>query len=170
MPREKKRHKIEVHVAGICYRETETDIEVLIAKRNNEREIYPGKWECGGGQVREGENFEEAIKRQMKEELGIIVEKISPFCIYDIDMPKLDKKKIPGICFICFFNEYVNGKEPEIDASEHTEWKWQSVNNLKDVDFIPILVNDIRRGWDFYTMHKNILDEKNRENCSSDLI
>jgi hypothetical protein len=35
--RERQIQKIEVHVAGICFRETETGIEVLIAKRQSNR-------------------------------------------------------------------------------------------------------------------------------------
>lgn len=155
--REEKQHTIEVHVAGICFRETESGIDVLIAKRSKLKELYPEKWECGGGQVRSGENFEEAIKRKMQGELGVNIERVIVFGIYEINTPNLPQKKIPGIKFVCFFSSYVNGREPQIDSREFSEWRWQSINELSELDFIPGVDKDIRIGWEFYAKNKQIL-------------
>jgi 8-oxo-dGTP pyrophosphatase MutT (NUDIX family) len=157
MSREDKQHKIEVHVAGICFRETQNDIEVLIVKRQKAKKIYPEKWECGGGQVLPGENFEEAVQRKIRQELGVIVDRVLVFGNYEIETPELDQKKIPGIKFICFWHSYVNGKNPVIDEKEHSEWKWQSVNELMHIDFASNIREDIMRGWEFYSNNKNIL-------------
>lgn len=160
MIREEKRHKIEVHVAGICFRETETDIEVLIVKRDESRKLYPGKWECGGGQVYLGENFEEAIIRKMKEELGVIVDRVLVFGTYEIKTPELEQKKIPGIKFVCFWKEYLNGKRPQINKGEHSEWKWQSINKLNEIDFVSGIKKNIMTGWEFYANNRNMLMNK----------
>ena len=157
MTREEKRHLIEAHVAGLCFRETETGIEVLIAKRRKDRELCPGKWECGGGQVYAGENFKEAIKRQMEEELGILIKNVVTFGIYEIATPQLEQKKIPGIKFVCFFGGYLNGKEPQIDPKEFSEWKWQSIDDLSGIDFVDGMQCEIRIGWEFYDRYKRIL-------------
>jgi len=155
--RETKQHKLEAHAAGLCFRETEKDIEVLIAKRTENRKLYPGKWECGGGQVYAGENFIEAVKRQIGEELGVIVDKVMVFGTYEIITPELEQKKIPGVKFICFWKNYIDGKEPNIDKNEFSEWKWQSINELGGIDFIPDVDQDIQTGWEFYSANKNIL-------------
>ena len=152
-----KQHCIEVHAAGICFRETDYDIEVLIARRKESKELYPGKWECGGGQVKMGENFEEAVKRKMKEELGVIVDSVLVFGTYEIETPQLPQKKIPGIKFICFFKEYVNGKYPEIKEEAFSEWKWQSINDLSGIDFIPGIKEEIHIAWEFYSKNKNFV-------------
>jgi 8-oxo-dGTP pyrophosphatase MutT (NUDIX family) len=156
--REKQKHQIEVHVAGICFRETENNLEVLIVKRNDDRELYPEKWECGGGQVNSGENFEEAIKRQMKEELGVIVEKVLPFSVYEIKTLSLEQKKIPGIKFVCFWKSYADGSnEPKIDPAEHSKFLWVSINDLGNVDFIDGIADDIRQAWEYYSTYKNAI-------------
>lgn len=155
--REQQKHKIEVHVAGICLKETEYDIEVLIAKRKENKELYPGKWECGGGQVKEGENFEEAIKRKMKEELGVIVDGVMVLGTYEIITPQLPQKKIPGVKFVCFWNSYVNGKEPQIKKEEFSEWKWQSINELDNIDFIPGIKEEASIAWEFYSNNKGMV-------------
>ena len=51
--REEEIHRIEVHVAGICFK----DDKVLVAKRSPDMALLPSLWECGGGSVARGENF-----------------------------------------------------------------------------------------------------------------
>lgn len=156
--REKQIQKIEVHVAGICFRETENSIEVLIAKRQSNRKLYPSKWECGGGQVDAGENFVEAVRRQMREELGVVVEKAIVFDTYEINTPDSEQKKIPGVKFVCFWKEYANGAGPQIEQEEFSEFCWKSIDDLSSIDFIPGIKDDIKKGWDFYSNNKNIID------------
>jgi 8-oxo-dGTP pyrophosphatase MutT (NUDIX family) len=156
MSRDEKRELIEVHVAGICFKETPNDIEVLIAKRRNDRKLLPGKWECGGGQVYPGENFHEAIKRQMEDELGVLVKRSVVFGTYVIKTPDLEQKIIPGIKFICFFEGYADGQGPKINTKEFSEWKWQPIDNLGEIDFIEGIPEDIKTGWEFYNNCKHV--------------
>ncbi len=116
--REEKIHKIEVHVAGICFKND----RVLIARRSQSRKIYPNLWECGGGQVETGENLNEAVERQLKEELGVIIEPIKILDSYEITIPDSEQKKIPGVQFVCRVLGFVNGKCPQI-SEEHSEWR-----------------------------------------------
>lgn len=48
--------------------------EVLLTKRSQNAKNEKGKWEAPGGAVEFGETLEEAIRREMKEELGIEIE------------------------------------------------------------------------------------------------
>ena len=153
--REEKIHKLEVHVAGICLRKINNEYEVLIAKRSSDRKLYPNKWECGGGQVNTGENFKDGIKRQMKEELGVIVEVVCPLGIYEI-LVNEEQKKIPGLRFLCNITDYVD-KEPKIDGRELVECKWVSVSNLRDYDLIPGILEDIEKAI-------NIIEEREKSN------
>lgn len=137
--REEKPHKIEVHVAAICFKRD----KVLILKRNCNREIHPCLWECGGGQVKEGENFTEAIIRQMKEETNLLVRPLSVLTTYEIKTKDL---KIPGIITIC---EHIKG---EVKLSEeHTEYKWLSLleedEGLFRNTLIPGLHEDILKAY-----------------------
>lgn len=47
--------------------------ELLISKRSSNRRVCPLMWECNGGQVSSGEEGSNAIIREIKEELGIIL-------------------------------------------------------------------------------------------------
>ena len=123
--REENIHGIEVHVAGICF----DGDNVLVLKRSPTRRLYPNLWECGGGAVWPGENFEEALKREMKDEAGVIVEPIMSLKTYQIPVPDSEQKKIPGLRFVCKLVGFVNGKGLKI-SKEHTECKWISVDKL----------------------------------------
>jgi ADP-ribose pyrophosphatase YjhB (NUDIX family) len=87
--REDKIHKIEVHVGCICF----DGDKVLLLKRTDSRTLYHGLWECGGGQVWTGENFEDCITRELRDEAGVIAEVIGPVSKYTIPIPDNEQKK-----------------------------------------------------------------------------
>ena len=147
--REEKIHKIEVHAAGICF----DGDKVLVAKRSSQRKLFPDLWECGGGQIEAGENFEQAVLRQLKQELGIIAEPVKLFNTYEILTPNSEQKKIPGIKFICRIKGFKNNKEPQI-SEEHSEWKWQPIDGLDKLEFIPGLKEDIKIAYSEYKRQK----------------
>lgn len=67
-----ERRKIEDLVAGILLNHG----RFLVEKRRLDKEADPGYVEIPGGHVEPGETFEVALKREMKEELGIGVERV----------------------------------------------------------------------------------------------
>lgn len=144
--RENNLNQIEVHVAGICLRKNKRSIEVLAAKRADTRNIFPGKWECGGGQVNPGENFKEAIIRQHKEELNINSKIIQPIGTYEILNNQINQKKIPGICFLC----ETNTKKPKVDGKELVECRWIPIEKIDKIDFIPGMTEEIRNAGEIF--------------------
>lgn len=58
--------------------------EVLLLLRDNDAAIpYPNMWDIPGGKVEDGESPEEAVRREMNEEMGLIdLGKINLFKIY----------------------------------------------------------------------------------------
>lgn len=53
------------------------DGSILLMQRDFNKPNYPGFWESGaGGSVLKGETFEEAAKRELQEETGLIAEKL----------------------------------------------------------------------------------------------
>jgi len=153
--REEIRFALETHVAGICLKRTTQGIRILIAKRLTTRELYPGKWECGGGQVMPGENYEEAIRRQMREELGIEVNIITTIGTYEIMTPQLLQRKIPGIKFLCEMVNHLNTMEIKFDQNEFSESKWIKEDEVETIDFIPGIKKDIATALRIYKSYLN---------------
>jgi len=66
-----QRRTIEDLVAGILIKRR----EFLVEKRRDDKDVDPGYIEIPGGHVEKDETLEDALRREMKEELGINVEK-----------------------------------------------------------------------------------------------
>jgi 8-oxo-dGTP diphosphatase len=147
---------IEVHVAAICLRvNPETNaLEVLLARRNPQKRIYPNLWEGGGGKVRPGENYHETVERELREELDVVVKVIAPLRTYEIDAPFLPQSKIPGTVFLCEVLDYVHGNTPKVDGTEMTEWRWQPVDQIDELDMIPNTYGDIQLASRLYSRIK----------------
>jgi len=47
----------------------------LLVQRNNNDDIFPGKWQNLGGKIELGETVEKAIRREIKEEIGLEINK-----------------------------------------------------------------------------------------------
>ncbi|WP_456324020.1 NUDIX domain-containing protein [Desulfonauticus submarinus] len=131
--REEYQHHIEVHVAALCFKEENGQLYILAGKRKASRELYPGLWEFGGGQVHEGETFEGAIKRQLLEEFGVKAEVLAPFVTYSIP-PKGERALIPGLRLICYCVDNSSLKE---EGEEHDIVKWIPVEEIDKYHFIP---------------------------------
>lgn len=153
--REDKISLIEAHVAGITFHNFKDALPqnrhaVLILRRSPDRKLYPNLWECGGGQVNPGENFEEAVERQLREEAGINVQVLAPIGTYEIDVPDSEQKKIPGIYFACRFVNDINGLCPQL-SKEHIAHAWRVVRDLNGYEFIPGLENEIKKAHSIYS-------------------
>lgn len=85
----------------------------------------PFTWGVVAGLVDEGESFEEAAKRELREELNYYEEiELTPF-FEDLKDDRHFKS------FICFLP---NEKEFEIDLVENTEYKWLSKSEFYDLE------------------------------------
>ncbi len=145
MPRENGIDEIEVHVATLCFEKQNSVQRVLIGKRALNRKIYPGLWECGGGQVRKGQTFQGAVKTQMHDEFGLDVDVLFSLNDYKIET---EGKVIPGMRFVC---RPKAGQRVKIDGKEHTEFKWVTPEEVRTYDLIPGLLQDIRMALDWQT-------------------
>jgi A/G-specific adenine glycosylase len=97
----------------------------LIAKRN-EDDMLGGLWEFPGGRVEEGESREEALIRELREELAIDVDVIGPFIHLDHAYTHF---RITLYVYHCRHT----GGEPQ--AIECADWTWARPNELESYAF-----------------------------------
>lgn len=138
--RELKQHLAEVHVAGVCiFYEKDDFPRVLLAKRSPDRELFPGKWECCGGQLQKGESFSEAVVRHFRDEMDIVVQPVEMFhTLYEIVKP--DNSIIPGVRFYCL---HVSGKAQSKNHSEIVYASRDDVLRMNREDLVPGLRDTI---------------------------
>ncbi len=99
--------------------------QVLIALRDNARH-QGGLWEFSGGKIEVGETAEHALKRELKEELGIEVLSATPLITINHSYPdRVVQLKV-------FLVEQFAG---EAHSAEGQRIKWVNVQDLKHYDF-----------------------------------
>ena len=112
-----------VHVAAAVIRGA--DGKILIARRADSQH-QGGFWEFPGGKVEAGESVEAALGRELKEELGIVVESARPLIKVQHDYP--DKHVLLDVWEVSAFAGDPHGAEGQPLA-------WVSQRELADYQF-----------------------------------
>ena len=118
-------------VAGILRREG----RILIARRPEGRHMG-GKWEFPGGKIEEGETPEEALSRELYEELGI---QTRTGHIYHATVCRYPEKTV---LLLFYESEWLGGQLRAIDEAEAA---WVFPEQLEDYDFAPADRDAVRR-------------------------
>lgn len=121
-------HTTNICVVGIVHR----DGKILIAKRAATKKNFPDRFETPGGHVEPGEALEQALIRELDEELHITVEVGLP--VHAFMYVSDDREKVE-ICYMCTLTP--DSGEPKINPEDHSEYRWiteAEINLLPDDD------------------------------------
>ena len=110
--------------------------KVLVTQRSAQMD-HPLQWEFPGGKMRMGESPEKCIKREIREELNVLVkvEQLLPSVMHHYaahDPVKL----IPFVCTI---------QEGEPQLSEHSDMRWLDCHELESLDMLEADVEILQR-------------------------
>ncbi|MBR6831875.1 MAG: 8-oxo-dGTP diphosphatase MutT [Fibrobacter sp.] len=112
---------IEV-VAGII-----KDGDKIFATQRGYGEFKDG-WEFPGGKMEPGETPQQALARELKEELAIDVNVGNFLCTVDYDYPTFH------LTMHCFYCSVIGG---ELTLLEHEAAKWLKMTELHSVNWLP---------------------------------
>jgi len=98
----------------------------ILLSRRHEASHQGGKWEFPGGKVELNETVEQALVREIEEELGLQVIKQEPFIVVEHDY--VDKRVRLDVRIVSEFNGKPDGKEGQLI-------RWVTVLELLDLDF-----------------------------------
>ena len=102
--------------------------KLLICQRPNFKD-HPLKWEFPGGKIKNDETNEEALIREINEELSINIINYEELISYNFNYKDLNKK-----VFIYFY--LVNNFSGKIINNFHKELKWIEIKVIREYDFL----------------------------------
>ena len=91
------------------------DGRVLLCHRHPERRLYPDVWDFPGGHVEPGEDPVAALRRELREELGIEATELAR-----LDVPVV----VPGALTECFVVRSWTGTPSNLAPDEHDDLRW----------------------------------------------
>lgn len=94
----------------------------LACKRASHKQ-EAGKWEFPGGKPEQEETLENALVREIREELGVQIKVIRQF----------DRTTTGEIDLVCFVAELADEKPTE--STDHSELRWVAENDLSSLDW-----------------------------------
>lgn len=104
---------------------------LLIVKRNENDDLYPGAWEFPGGHLEDGETLKEGLKRELKEEIGLI-DDFEPIITHYFDEVKEKNGELIHDIEIDFIVNIDSSKINIKLSEEHSDYKWVT----KDSDYL----------------------------------
>ena len=113
------------------------EYKILALKRSMNEHSRPGKWDLVGGNVSYGENHEQALRREIKEESNLEVDSLIPLHVYS--------QLTEGIyhLFIGYKTKAIN--EEVIISHEHTEFRWVTPEEFMALDSAEFLINLVKQ-------------------------
>lgn len=97
---------------------------------------YKDWWEFPGGKIEPGETSEEALVREIKEELATDITVDKYITTVEYDYPEFH------LVMDCFWCSIMNG---ELTLLEHEAARWLPLNDLKQVNWLPADVEVINK-------------------------
>ncbi len=120
--------------------------ELLICKMKADRGVFPGQWGFPGGGIDPGEHMEAALRRELREELGIEVLNIRAAFFKDGVFEKLyidGSTKAQYLIFLVFHCEAES--ESILLNEEFDEYRWVSEADLQSMQLNEVTRDTLRR-------------------------
>lgn len=89
---------------------------------------YKDKWEFPGGKVEKGETKEEALVREIKEELDTAISVDGFICVVDCDYPGFHLTMYSYLCHV---------REGSLRLVEAEDARWLDREHINEVDWLP---------------------------------
>jgi 8-oxo-dGTP diphosphatase len=112
---------IKICSAGILFKNN----KILLGKRANSRRFYPNVWDLIGGHCSKNEKPADALRRELKEEIGVYNISSSELAI--LDEPEPDKNGIYKY-YIYLIKEWI-GSPKNLKPKEHSKIEWFTIKD-----------------------------------------
>jgi 8-oxo-dGTP pyrophosphatase MutT (NUDIX family) len=111
---------------------------ILVLKRAQRMPYSPGSWDLPGGHLEVGEDFEQCLHREVKEEtaLDVAIERL-------LGLHSMVAEPYIQATYACRLTVF---QKVQLAPHEHVEHRWVTLDELAALDLIPYLSRILKRG------------------------
>ncbi len=102
--------------------------QILLLKRSKDTRVEAGMWSRPGGAIEYGEMAEDAVKREIMEEIGIDIEVVRKLDFQETIAPDGKKHWIA----VGYLAKHISGEPKNMEPDKHDEIGWFPLDNLPD--------------------------------------
>lgn len=103
------------------------DGKVLLGLRVPAKKVWPGHWDTIGGRVEDGESLEEALVREVQEEVGVTPVEYRLVAAFRERRRDIYRDALHHVYVVMHWH----GGEPANVCDEHTEIRWFSIDEMR---------------------------------------
>ncbi|KKR91275.1 MAG: hypothetical protein A2556_00485 [Candidatus Vogelbacteria bacterium RIFOXYD2_FULL_44_9] len=136
----------KVNVSTVIFNDTE---QILIQKRSEEEEVFPGLWGIPGGTVEMTDaSLIDALRREVREEVSVDIDNI------EFIKENVRAKEMYGMVYIVFTSKLLSGiAKPDQDTEEV---KWIEKDELDQYKFTPTTKETIKEIYERKSTNNSI--------------
>ena len=127
--------------------------EILISKRSENKKVFPLFWECNGGAVLAGEEFVDALVREIFEELGIMLNKENAVFLKSV-------QRKTSFIEIYLFKKEISISDLKFADGEATEGMWVDIDKFLEMLKNGQIVPNVNFDYDDYLKSLELLNLK----------
>ncbi|MFC1654079.1 nucleoside triphosphatase NudI [Patescibacteria group bacterium] len=106
--------------------------KILICRQPEGRGVFPGQWAVPGGGIDEGETMTEALKREIKEEVGLEIGDIKPLFFSDDVREKFKDGEKTSDVYMIYLRFTCRTESTEVRLNkEHDDYVWVTREEIR---------------------------------------
>lgn len=119
---------------------------ILMVRKSGSDPHNPGRWELPGGRMKESEDVNASLVREVREETGLVVMPGEPIDIWQWQMSwHGEDVSVVAISRYCALSASIVSGHAREDDDYLTEQRWVPISDLNDLDIIPSQASTINR-------------------------
>lgn len=133
----------KLHIVAVTATIRRSDGRYLIVKRADHEIAHPGMWAFPGGKVEGRESIEEALRKEVQEEVGL---KALPgkVLLKDAAFTRPDGQTVKVLSFLV----EVESDDVQLDTRDFSDYRWVTAEELGDLNHVGI-AEEIRQAEAF---------------------